>query len=152
MQNAWRISVARWDDPQDREDSAFVRRAVFIDEQRVPEELEWDGLDEDAFHVLARDEAGHPIGCARMLADGHIGRMAVLERCRGSGIGTAVLRRMLKEARRQGLRSVYLDAQVHAIGFYERLGFEARGDAFMDAGIPHRRMARALDESGPESG
>lgn len=152
MADPWRISVARWDDTRDREDSAFVRRAVFIEEQQVPEELEWDGLDEDAFHLIARDDADRPIGSARMLPDGHIGRMAVVKPCRGIGVGTAILRRMLREAGQRGFISVYLDAQVHAIAFYERLGFVAEGETFMDAGIPHRRMSRILDEAGTENG
>lgn len=152
MSDPWTISVARWDDARDRADSALVRRAVFIEEQQVPEELEWDGLDETAFHLLAREAGGRPIGSARMLPDGHIGRMAVLRGHRGTGIGSALLRRMLDEARQQGLKIAYLDAQVHAIPFYERLGFKAEGAEFMDAGIPHRQMRLRLDESGPENG
>lgn len=152
MERPWHILVARWDEPRDREEAAFVRRAVFIEEQQVPEELEWDGLDPEAFHLLARDEGGRPIGSARMLLDGHIGRMSVLQPWRGAGVGTGLLRRMIEEARQRGFKRVHLDAQVHAIGFYERLGFIAEGGEFMDAGIPHRHMVLALEEAGPESG
>lgn len=149
MSDSYAVTVAHWGEPQEREDSAFVRRAVFIEEQQVPEELEWDGLDEEAFHLLARDAAGHPVGSARMLADGHIGRMAVLRNHRGRGIGTALLRRMIDEGAHRGLQQVWLDAQLHAIPFYERLGFAAEGEPFMDAGIAHRRMVRPVDETGP---
>lgn len=152
MDSSVQISVANWEDPRDRGDAAFVRRAVFIEEQQVPEELEWDGLDVDAFHLIARDSAGNPVGGARMLRDGHIGRMAVLEQWRGREVGTALLRRMLEQARQWEAKGVYLDAQVHAIGFYERLGFVTEGEEFIDAGIPHRRMIRPLEENGPETG
>jgi predicted GNAT family N-acyltransferase len=152
MEAPVRIWVADWDDPQDRADAAFVRRAVFIEEQQVPEELEWDGLDAGAFHLIARDGEGRPVGGARMLPDGHIGRMAVLKPWRGHQVGTALLRRALEEAARRGFAKVYLDAQVHAIGFYERLGFVTQGEEFMDAGIPHRRMVRQTAEGGRKSG
>lgn len=119
-----------------------------MEEQHVPEELEWDGLDEAAYHVLALSGAGQPLGCGRMLAkEGHIGRMAVLRPHRGKGIGAALLSALIDMARRQGIKHVVLDAQVSAIGFYQRHGFTAHGKTFMDAGIPHRRMRRSLTEA-----
>ncbi|MBI5135725.1 MAG: GNAT family N-acetyltransferase [Nitrospirae bacterium] len=127
-----------------RGELAAIRRAVFVDEQHVPENLEWDGLDEAARHVLALAPGGAPIGCGRLLADGHIGRMAVLAAHRGRGVGTALLNALLGLARADGHRTVFLDAQVHAIGFYRRLGFIPDGPEFMDAGIPHRHMTRPL--------
>ena len=122
-----------------RDELRAIREAVFIEEQKVPRELEWDGLDDTAVHVLARAADGRPIGTARMLADGRIGRMAVLATWRGRGVGSALLRALLAVAQERGL-SPYLEAQTHAIPFYERFGFRAHGPVFDDAGIPHRHM------------
>ncbi len=117
-----------------------VRRAVFIVEQHVPEALEWDDDDARSIHALAESRTGLPVGTARLLPDGHIGRMAVLREWRRSGVGAALLRSLLGEAASRGHRIVRLNAQVRAIGFYERFGFEAHGPLFDDAGIPHRAM------------
>ncbi len=106
----------------------------------MPEELDLDGLDPECLHVLAWNEQGRPIGTARMQEDGKIGRMAVLKPWRGRGVGRALLQALLSEARSRGLTSVYLAAQIQAIGFYEKHGFQATGDIFLDAGIPHRSM------------
>ena len=122
---------------------AEIRRRVFIEEQAVPADLEWDGEDAAARHWLALQD-GAPVGTARMLRDGHIGRMAVLARGRGLGVGTALLRAVLDQAREDGHREVYLHAQTHALTFYERLGFTASGPEFDDAGIPHRTMRLVL--------
>ena len=121
-----------------------IRETVFIREQAVPEELEWDGLDSHCVHVLAWNEHGHAIGTARMQAQGTIGRMAVLKEWRGRGAGRGLLEALLDRAVRQGLTRVTLSAQTHAIGFYERAGFHVVGDLFMDAGIPHRKMVKEL--------
>ncbi|HAJ93014.1 MAG TPA: GNAT family N-acetyltransferase [Gammaproteobacteria bacterium] len=121
-----------------------VRRAVFIDEQRVPEALEWDGLDASCHHVLVTAAGNRPVGTGRMKPDGHIGRMAVLRDCRGQGIGSAILTALLDFARQQHCIRVYLHAQVAAIPFYEKHGFTVDGERFMDAGIPHRSMVRRL--------
>ncbi len=122
----------------------IVRETVFIQEQHVPVELEWDELDEAATHVIALDNAVHVIGTARMLANGHIGRMAVLPAWRHQGVGSAMLKELLLLAQQKQLAKVFLHAQTTAVGFYERHGFEATGEEFMDAGIPHRYMERAL--------
>jgi predicted GNAT family N-acyltransferase len=135
------VKEALW--PRDHEAIAAIRRRVFIEEQKVPEALEWDGLDEQATHLLAW-ENGEPVGTTRMLADGHIGRMAVLKAFRGRGIGRQLLEQMLRIAIQKGMAEVELDAQVHAMEFYERLGFSAEGGVFMDAGIPHRHMRKPL--------
>lgn len=116
-----------------------VRRRVFIDEQAVPEDLEWDGEDETAQHWLAF-HGDKPIGTARMRAGGHIGRMAVLADYRQRGVGSRLLRAAIDAARAQGLPDVHLHAQVQAMDFYARHGFVAEGAPFMDAGIPHRAM------------
>jgi predicted GNAT family N-acyltransferase len=123
---------------------AEIRRRVFIEEQSVPEALEWDGLDEGAMHVLASDGANRAIGCARMLPQGKIGRMAVLPEWRGSGVGRAMLETLIALARAQELSEVSLSAQTHAIPFYEQAGFRICSEIYDDAGIPHRDMVLAL--------
>jgi len=120
-----------------------IRREVFIVEQQVPEEMEWDADDATSVHALALLD-GHPVGCGRLLPDGHIGRMAVRAPFRSSGVGRALLQALLAEARRRGMRDVVLHAQTHALRFYEAQGFVAEGPEFDEAGIPHRRMSQAL--------
>lgn len=122
--------------------SRSVREAVFIIEQGVPKELEWDELDAVSRHVIARDGNGEVVGTGRLLPDGHIGRMAVLAAWRGRQVGRALMERLIAEAAQQQLRPLLLHAQVQAIGFYEKLGFVAEGPTFMEAGIPHRLMRR----------
>ena len=117
-----------------------VRRAVFIEEQQVPEELEWDEADAHSHHALASAADGAPIGTGRLLPDGHIGRMAVLKEWRRRGVGSAILEFLLDMARKEGFEEVRLHAQTHALGFYARHGFTAHGGEFMEAGIPHRLM------------
>lgn len=124
-----------------------IRAAVFIREQGVPVELEWDGLDPACTHVAAWDEAGEVIATARMQPNGTIGRMAVLKGWRGRGVGSALLGSLLDLAAQRGLARVSLSAQTHAIGFYERAGFRLIGDLFLDAGIPHRKMERELEHT-----
>lgn len=119
---------------------AAVRETVFMREQGVPEALEWDGLDETAMHFLAEDKHGRPIGTGRLLADGQIGRMAVLAPWRSRGVGTAILEAILTAARSRGVETVRLHAQNHAVAFYQRFGFTTVSEAFLDAGIPHVSM------------
>ena len=141
------FTVRRADWERDRERLRHVRTAVFVDEQSVPPALEWDGVDDSCLHVLAEDHRGAPIGTGRLLPDGHIGRMAVLAAWRGRGVGSAILSELLRCAARQGLREVVLNAQTHALRFYERFGFSAEGAAFLDAGIEHKRMRRLLTQA-----
>ena len=122
-----------------------LRRAVFIEEQRVPEELEWDDADERAYHVLAMDEKGEAIGTGRLKLDGQIGRMAVTKQWRRRGVGAAILRALVVLARKEGCSVVRLHAQTHALGFYAKQGFEAVGAEFDEAGIPHRAMELRLE-------
>ncbi|UCG99384.1 MAG: GNAT family N-acetyltransferase [Burkholderiales bacterium] len=121
-----------------------VRHAVFVDEQKVPAEIELDALDPLSLHALAFDGAGRVLGTGRLLPDGHIGRMAVLRQARGNGVGSALLAALMQAARARGDREVALSAQTHAIAFYERFGFVAEGEEYDDAGIPHRLMRRVL--------
>ena len=117
-----------------------VRETVFVKEQSVPLELEWDGRDETATHAIARLRNGQIIATARLLADGHIGRMAVLKERRGMGVGSALLKTLCTQAADRGIEKVQLAAQTHATGFYQNHGFVIEGEEFLDAGIPHRSM------------
>lgn len=121
-----------------------VRYAVFVDEQGVPPELEEDDHDADALHLLALDANGEPVGTARLLTDGHIGRMAVLSPWRQRGVGSALLRQLITIARARGLGRLFLNAQHQAETFYAQFGFVAEGGLFDDAGILHRRMVLQL--------
>ncbi|MBL4929152.1 GNAT family N-acetyltransferase [Fuscibacter oryzae] len=123
-----------------------LRRVVFIEEQGVSEADEVDDLDPIATHILARID-GTPTGCARIVPGtgyAKIGRVCVLASARGTGLGAALMQAGIAECRRQGYPMVKLGAQLHALGFYERLGFVAHGEVFDDAGIPHREMVLTL--------
>ena len=137
-----RVELVEWG----QEEAALraIREIVFIREQSVPEKLECDGLDPSCAHVLAWNGHGEAIGTARMQKNGTLGRMAVLKDWRGRGVGRALLHTLLDLARTQGLTRVTLSSQTHALGFYERAGFRAIGEPFMDAGIPHRKMVKEL--------
>ena len=121
-------------------DLRAVREPVFIREQNCPPELEWDELDPQSVHVLARDASGAPIGTARLTPLHTIGRMAVLADWRGRGVGAALLQDLIERARALGHPAIELHAQTHAIGFYERFGFTAFGPEYDEAGIRHRSM------------
>ncbi|GAB1407601.1 GNAT family N-acetyltransferase [Thermomonas brevis] len=127
-----------------RTDLHGIRKTVFVLEQHVPAELERDALDAVSTHALARLLDGTPVGTARLTPDRHIGRMAVLAPWRGSGVGDALLAALLHEAGRRGWPDVALNAQVEAIGFYLRHGFQPEGARFMEAGIEHQAMRRPL--------
>lgn len=122
-----------------------IRQKVFIDEQQVPAEEEWDEHEEAAQHFLVfhSDKA---VGTGRITGEGKIGRMAVLKKARGLGAGLELLRFICKFARAEGQKCVYLNAQRQAIPFYEKAGFSVQGESFMEAGIPHIRMVRNLTE------
>ncbi|WP_411074312.1 GNAT family N-acetyltransferase [Streptomyces sp. cmx-4-7] len=142
---------------EDREACFAVRREVFVEEQGVPADIEYDAYDATAVHVLAVRADGLPLGTGRLLhgADaagrtggdasvGSLGRLAVAGAARGLGVGAALVRGIEDAARERGLTAVDLHAQTHALGFYERLGYEAYGPEFPDAGIPHRAMRKTL--------
>jgi predicted GNAT family N-acyltransferase len=136
------IELGSWDD-LGREAFA-IRHAVFVQEQRVPLEMEIDDQDALAVHALARDESGRAVGTGRLLPDGHIGRMAVLPVARGTGVGSALLVALMDEARRRGRREAVLSAQTHAVAFYERHGYAQEGEVYDDCGIPHITMRANL--------
>jgi predicted GNAT family N-acyltransferase len=144
-------------DLADREACFAVRKEVFVGEQGVPEDIEYDAYDAGAVHVLAVREDGAPLGTGRLLhgeaaaaktdgdpSVGVLGRLAVTKAARGLGVGAALVRAVEDAARARGLAAVDLHAQTHALGFYERLGYVAYGPEFLDAGLPHRAMRRAL--------
>ncbi|EIK51589.1 acetyl transferase [Stutzerimonas stutzeri TS44] len=137
--NNIQVRIADWQ--KDNADLRRIREAVFIAEQAVPPEQEWDADDIEAVHFLALED-GYAIGTARLLADGQIGRVAVLRDWRGMNVGDALMQSVIAEAERRGLREQKLTAQVHATRFYERLGFEVVSEEFLEAGIPHVDMLR----------
>ena len=136
------IITGDWDSLRDHAQS--LRVEVFVVEQGVPVELEWDEADEVSTHAVAYDEAGQVVATGRLLPDGHIGRMAVRKSARGRGIGSKVLAALLQEAKHRLFHVLVLHAQTHAIDFYTRHGFQIEGDEFLEAGIPHRRMTLKL--------
>lgn len=121
-----------------------VRFVVFIEEQGVAQEEEWDEEDTNSRHFLALNDDNKPIGTARLTAEGQIGRMAVLKELRGNGIGQALLKLAICSAKNAGLTKVFLHAQAHAIGFYKQEHFVEEGNLFMEAGITHRLMIKQL--------
>ena len=142
--SSFTVRVADWQ--IDNSAVRSIRETVFIQEQHVPVELEWDQFDVDCLHLLALDATTRPIGTARLLQDGHIGRMAVLKEWRGCGVGTALLKHLLREAKMRGLAIAIVNAQTYAINFYMRFGFQSKGNEFLDAGIPHVQMILQLGE------
>ena len=126
-----------------RAEAGVIRFAVFVDEQKVPLEMELDEHDPLCVHVIARAES-EAVGTGRLLPDGHIGRMAVLKAWRGRGVGAAMLNALIGAARERGDREVVLSAQIHALGFYRKFGFVSEGPEYLDAGIPHQSMRRIL--------
>ena len=124
-------------------DICAIRYEVFVGEQNVPDELEIDGLDDEAKHVLAFvDDV--PIGTGRILSDGHIGRVAVLKNFRGLGIGKSIMKELIKWAQDMNLEKVWLSSQWHAHSFYLDLDFVCVGEIYKEAGIDHIKMFRAL--------
>jgi predicted GNAT family N-acyltransferase len=118
----------------------LIRETVFVKEQNVPIELEWDDLDPLCDHVLAIDFQGNPIGTGRLTPEQTIGRMAVLEQWRGKGVGDALLVNLIELAKQKQLPSVSLHAQISAVGFYLKHGFLAYGPTYLEAGIVHQSM------------
>ena len=145
MTTPFTVSLVSWHDGEPL--LRAIREAVFIREQNVPEELEWDGEDEGSRHALALSQNGDAIGCGRILPNGHIGRMAVLPQWRKQMVGTAIMEALLEEARSRGYKQVDIDAQTFAIPFYHKFDFIEHGKEFMDAGMPHKKMKLNLSPS-----
>jgi predicted GNAT family N-acyltransferase len=136
------VRICAWSDAASA--LRHVRYDVFVVEQGVPEVLEWDASDASAVHALAESASGASIGCARLLDDGHIGRVAVVRDWRKRGVGRALMQRLIDVARERGDGLLIVNAQVAAMTFYAREGFAATGAEFEEAGIRHRVMTRRL--------
>jgi predicted GNAT family N-acyltransferase len=121
-----------------------VREEVFVIEQNISREVEFDSVDPDCYHFIARDSQHKPIGTARLTPDNKIGRMAVLHNWRNHGVGAALLLAVIEKARKLGSAEVTLNAQTAVLGYYEKFGFSKVGDIFIEANIPHQRMHLTL--------
>jgi predicted GNAT family N-acyltransferase len=130
------------------DDAGRIRTEVFVEEQRIPAELEWDEADKGAVHAVAYNRLGAPLATGRLLQAqpgvGRIGRMAVHKVLRGCGVGEQVLRALATAAQGRGDRQLVLHAQRTARAFYAKLGFTAQGEPFEEAGIPHQEMVATL--------
>jgi len=139
--------IGGWD--QLGPDARAIRDEVFVVEQHVSEQEEWDNEDQLSTHAVAYDASGTPVGTERLLPDGYIGRMAVRNGMRGLGIGGCILETLMKNARNAGHREVFLNAQTRVLGFYVAHGYEPQGEEFLDADIPHIRMRCAVSKDDP---
>jgi len=138
------IHVIKADWQTHRTELQQIREVVFIDEQQVPRDIEWDGEDDTSTHFLAVNQLGQYVGCARLLPSGQIGRMAVLQEHRGTGIGARLLEAAIEEGKAQGFNRLYLHAQRYAEDFYRKGGFLPYGEPFDEAGIAHIAMELKL--------
>ena len=143
-----RIELMSWESA--RAEASRIRFKVFVEEQGVPRDIELDERDPDCVHALAYEHE-KVVGTGRLLpreenalAVAHVGRMAVLAECRGRGIGSRILESLIDKARERGEKQVALSAQVHALEFYKSHGFQPMGEIYEEAGIPHRKMRRAI--------
>jgi predicted GNAT family N-acyltransferase len=140
-----KITTLDWDTA--RQYAEPIRRAVFIEEQSVPEAMEWDNLDSGAVHALAFNEQNEAVGYARLLHTHQLGRMAVLPEYRHRGVGTRLMNTLEEVARERHFDHIFLHAQVQALTFYERQGYAPQGAPFEEAGIPHLLMIKLLGEN-----
>ncbi|MFK4204005.1 GNAT family N-acetyltransferase [Acinetobacter junii] len=138
----FRVQSGHWDKLE--QDAKFIRKQVFIIEQNIPEEEEWDDQDmiSDHFVVYVQDQ---PIATARLLQNNSVGRVAVLKAYRGQGIGRMIMLGIIRQAHQQDRKFLQLSSQVHAISFYEKLGFSIQGDAYDECGIPHIKMQLVIE-------
>ena len=141
----FKIQAGSWSELA--QDAMQIRRDVFILEQHIPEDEEWDTLDASALHFVVYAEVHHQvqaIATARLLAKNSIGRVAVLKAYRGQGIGRILMLKIIEQAKFEQRVSLKLSSQVHAIPFYESLGFAVQGDEYLDCGIPHINMTLSI--------
>ena len=140
MENNLKVEIVKWIDGY--APLSMIREKVFIEEQKVMSQLEWDGKDEEAIHFLAyQDEK--VIGCARAFVfENHmqLGRMAVLKEYRNKGIGSFLIEKAITTAKLNQLSKISISAQCHAIDFYKKFGFEVTSEIYLDAGISHQDM------------
>lgn len=144
---AFDLQALDWSRASDRRVLQELRHAVFVLEQGVPPEGEQDTLDSSAWHLLARDARGQPVGCGRLTDEHTIGRLAVLPQARGQGVGVGLLRGLIAQARTRGWTQVSLTALAGATAFYAREGFAPIGEVFVEAGLPHQTMQLDLPTS-----
>lgn len=136
--NDFAIAIVNWHEKL--AEITSVRWAVFVEEQNVPESIDFDGSDTDYIHVLAWDKNNRPVGTARINRKGRIGRMAVLKDYRMQGIGTKMIQTLMDYGRKNSITDFHVSSQVTAVGFYEKMGFEPFGEEFIEAGIKHINM------------
>ena len=136
--NDFTIAIVNWSEKQ--VEITSVRRAVFVEEQNIPESIDFDGSDPDFIHVLAFDKDGRPVGTARINHKGKIGRMAVLKNYRRQGIGRKMIQALMDYGRKNSITDFHVSSQVTATGFYEKIGFEPFGEEFLEANIKHINM------------
>jgi predicted GNAT family N-acyltransferase len=145
MERDWVIRNAEWET-----ESALlyeVRSSVFVEEQGVDVSIERDGKDDQCHHSLAHDSSGKALGTGRLSPEGKIGRLAVLKEWRGSGIGSEIMRNLIKQSESLGMVRTYLHSQVAVTEFYESLGYRQEGPIFEEASIPHVVMFRESDNA-----
>ena len=145
----WNIKIADWLEPSEQAAIRASREQVYIIEQNVSEELEWDGLDEECLQLLVSHPKHGALATARLCYNnetgyGHIGRMSVLKEWREQGIGHSMLDMLIEHANMQQISHLELNAQTHAMKFYTKHGFDAYGEEFLDAGIPHYAMKKDI--------
>jgi predicted GNAT family N-acyltransferase len=145
LMNKTTIKIIATDWKKHQNQLSVIRFRVFVKEQKVPKEMEIDEQDPDALHFLVIDtDTDQAIAAGRLLANGHIGRMAVLKNYRNRKIGSRLLSFIINEAEKRNYHELFLNAQISAREFYEKNDFNAVGEQFMDAGIPHIRMQRTI--------
>ena len=138
----YRVQSGHWNKLE--QDAKFIRKQVFIIEQNIPEEEEWDDQDMISDHFVVYDQ-DQPIATARLLQNNRVGRVAVLKAYRGQGIGRMIMLEVIRQAHQQDRKFLHLSSQVHAISFYEKLGFSIQGDAYDECGIPHIKMQLVIE-------
>ena len=138
----FRVQSGHWDKLE--QDAKFIRKQVFIIEQNIPEEEGWDDQDMISDHFVVYDQ-DQPIATARLLQNNSVGRVAVLKAYRGQGIGRMIMLEIIRQAHQQDRKFLQLSSQVHAISFYEKLGFSIQGDAYDECGIPHIKMQLVIE-------
>lgn len=136
------ISLITTDWASHRQPLESIRTRVFIEEQNIPPQMEWDEHETDSWHVLAKTSQQQFIGCGRLQPDGKLTRIAVLKQWRGRGVANAIVAQLIMLATQHNLPRLYLNAQTTAISLYEKHGFITSGEAFDEAGIPHIKMQR----------
>ena len=137
------LSVENGDWDQLQQDARLIRELVFIVEQNIPEQDEWDDQDAISKHFVVYDR-DQPVATARLLQDNSVGRVAVIQKYRGQGIGWLIMLEIIEHAQQQQYPFLKLSSQLHAISFYEKLGFVTQGDPYDECGIPHIEMIMPL--------